>query len=196
VEKIKKRNIFQKTFFRSKAVIRVSRVLRGRHIKLIGQVSKHTGTPLRRFVSLLIKYVPKYLLFIRHMKGALFFRGLRFVHWLHNIYKKIWVTAKKAGRNARQTIVLRKERRHPVFGLVGEENDNDKDNEEWDIDDGDEDTATEDGDEDSDNDATSEDEGLSEEEEEHHQQLSGVIQTSPLDATHHAALRHRAFSEM
>lgn len=130
------------------------------------------------------------------MKGALFFRGLRFVHWLHNIYKKIWVNAKKAGRNARQTIVLRKDRRHPVYELVGEENGNDKDNDEWDIDDGDEDTATEDGDEDSDDDATSEDDELLEEEEEENQHLSGVIQTSPLDASHHAALRHRAFSEM
>ena len=50
VEKMKKRNIFQKTFFRSKAVVRVSRVLRGRHVKLIGRVSKQTGTPLCRII--------------------------------------------------------------------------------------------------------------------------------------------------
>ena len=129
VEKIKKRNIFQKTFFRSKAVVRVSRVLRGRHIKLLGQVSKQTGTPLRRFVTLLIKYVPKYLLFVRHMKGALFVRGLRFVHWLHNMYKKIWVKAKQAGRSAgnsaRQKMKHAREKiymgrgdiRHPIFQL-------------------------------------------------------------------------------
>ncbi|KAL3787858.1 hypothetical protein HJC23_000400 [Cyclotella cryptica] len=202
VEKIKKRNIFQKTFFRSKAVVRVSRVLRGRHIKLIGQVSKHTGTPLRRFVSLLIKYVPKYLLFIRHMKGALFVRGLRFVHWLHNMYKKIWVTAKKAGRNARRKIVLRKERHHPIFELEQEENDNDKENEDWDVDDGDDDdTATEDGDEDSDDDDDDEEEdatseGLSEEEEEENQHISGANRTSHMGAMHSAALRHRSFSEM
>lgn len=126
VEKIKRRNFFQKTFFRSKAVVRVSRVLRGRHIKLIGQVSKQTGTPLRRIVVRLIKYVPKYLLFFRHMKGALFVRGLRFIHWLHNMYKKIWVSAQKAGRNARERIVRRRNKRHPIFDLV-EENDDEKD---------------------------------------------------------------------
>ena len=117
VEKIKKRNFFQKTFFRSKAVVRVSRVLRGRHVKLIGQVSKQTGTPLRRFVALLIKYVPKYLLFFRHMKGALFVRLLRFVHWLHNMYKKIWVSAQNAGRSARKTMSFRGNTRHPIFEL-------------------------------------------------------------------------------
>jgi len=99
VERIKKRNFFQKTFFRSKAVVRVSRVLRGRHIKLFGRVSKQTGTPLRRMVALVIKYLPKYLVFLRNMKGALAVRALRFVHWLHNMYKKIWVKARNAARH-------------------------------------------------------------------------------------------------
>lgn len=94
VEKIKRRNFFQKTFFRSRAVVRVSRVLRGRHIKLFGRVSRQTGTPLRRMVTLIIQYLPKYLVFLRNMKGAMMVRTLRLVHWLHNIYKKIWVKAK------------------------------------------------------------------------------------------------------
>ena len=100
VEKIKRRNIFQKTFFRSKAVIRVSRVLRGRHIKLFGRVSKRSGISLHRLVALVIKYLPKYLLFLRNMKGAMLVRALRLVHWLHNMRKKIWVKA----RNARQSM--------------------------------------------------------------------------------------------
>ena len=95
VEKIKRRNFFQKTFFRSRAVVRVSRVLRGRHVKLFGRVSRHTGTPLRRMVTLIIQYVPKYLVFLRNMRGALMVRSLRLVHWWHNIYKKIWVKAKR-----------------------------------------------------------------------------------------------------
>jgi len=45
-------------------------------------------------VTLIIKYVPKYLVFLQNMKGALVVRFLRLVHWLHNIYKKIWVKAK------------------------------------------------------------------------------------------------------
>lgn len=94
VEKIKRRNFFQKTFFRSRAVVRVSRVLRGRHIKLFGRVSRQTGTPLRRMVTLIIQYLPKYLVFLRNMKAAMMVRSLRLVHWWHNIYKKIWVKAK------------------------------------------------------------------------------------------------------
>jgi len=118
VERIKKRNFFQKTFFRSKAVVRVSRVLRGRHIKLFGRVSKQTGTPLRRMVALVIKYLPKYLVFLRNMKGALVVRALRFVHWLHNMYKKIWVKARNAARHRIG---------HPIFGLLGYRDDQDDD---------------------------------------------------------------------
>jgi hypothetical protein len=43
------------------------------------------------------------------------------------MYKKIWVSAQKAGRNARQSFVRRRARRHPIFDLV-DENDDDKDN--------------------------------------------------------------------
>ena len=94
VEKIKRRNFFQKTFFRSKAVIKVSRVLRGRHIKLFGKASKRSGVSLHKLVALVIRYLPKYLLFLRNMRGALVIRGLRAIHWLHNMYKKIWVKAR------------------------------------------------------------------------------------------------------
>mmetsp|Transcript_3097 Transcript_3097/g.4774 ORF Transcript_3097/g.4774 Transcript_3097/m.4774 type:complete len:816 (+) Transcript_3097:144-2591(+) len=128
VERIKKRNFFQKTFFRSKAVVRVSRVLRGRHIKLFGRVSKQTGTPLRKMVKLAIKYLPKYLVFLRNMKGALVVRALRFVHWLHKLYKKIWVKA----RNARRNLATG----HPILSLI-EPREDDSDSE--DDDDGDDD---------------------------------------------------------
>ncbi|KAL7552656.1 hypothetical protein ACHAWF_016290 [Thalassiosira exigua] len=98
VERIKRRNILQKTFFRSKAVVRVSRVLRGRHIRLFGKVSRQTGTPLRRMVATAVRYVPRYLVFLKNMKGALAVRSLRLVHWLWGIYKKFWVKAKDARR--------------------------------------------------------------------------------------------------
>jgi hypothetical protein len=204
VERIKRRNIFQKTFFRSKAVVRVSRVLRGRHIKLIGQVSKQTGTPLRRFVGLLIKYVPKYLLFIRHMKGALFVRGLRFVHWLHNMYKKIWVSAQHAGRTvARKSISFRRRRRHPIFELAqeeGEENggdDKQMDHEESDTDDGDDETEEDDEDDISTN--FNYDFDISEsmdisEGGDYGQNSSHLYQRSRSENA--AALRRRTFSEM
>ena len=94
--------------------MRVSRVLRGRHIKLFGRVSRQTGTPLRRMVTLIIQYLPKYLVFLRNMKGALMVRSLRLVHWLHNIYKKIWVKA-KSGIYFRRMSTIRN------TGHIGEE---------------------------------------------------------------------------
>ena len=118
VERIKKRNVFQKTFFRSKAVVRVSRVLRGRHIKLFGRVSKHTGTPLSRLVKLVIKYLPKYLVFLRNMKGALVVRALRFVHWLHNMYTKLWVKT----MTARESYIARRAARGSIIDLFGARN--------------------------------------------------------------------------
>ena len=143
VQRIKKRNIFQKTFFRSKAAIRVSRVLRGRHIKLFGQVSKQTGTPLRRMLAMIIKYVPKYLVFLRNMKGALVVRALRFVHWLHNMYKKIWVKAKTKARNT-----LRQKFRHPLFSPLRRPDEHDSDSDS----DSDEDDLHSDDDDDDDDD--------------------------------------------
>lgn len=123
VEKIKKRNFFQKTFFRSKAVVRVSRVLRGRHIKLFGRVSKQTGTPLRRLVALVIKYLPKYLVFLRNMKGALVVRALRFIHWLHNMYKGLWVKARRASQN----LAAGRASKYSLFSLVRTSENNDSD---------------------------------------------------------------------
>jgi len=140
VEKIKRRNIFQKTFFRSKAVIRVSRVLRGRHIKLFGRVSKRSGISLHRLVALVIKYLPKYLLFLRNMKGAMLVRALRLVHWLHNMHKKIWVKA----RNARQIMAA---------GCAFDDDDDD------DVDEDGEDIEDEESDEESESDDEGKDEG-------------------------------------
>ena len=65
-------------------------------------------------------------------------RALRFVHWLHNIYKKIWVKA----RNARQNLAVR----HPLFSPNDADFDSDDDE---DLDD--DDDEEEDVDDDSDN---------------------------------------------
>lgn len=90
VEMQKRRGFFKKVFFRTRAVIRVTRVLRGRHFRLFGKVArqtKHAGVGARRLLRLIIKYLPKYLLFFRHMKGALAVRTLRQVHWVHKVIK-------------------------------------------------------------------------------------------------------------
>jgi len=85
-----RRGFFKKSFFRTRAVVRVTRVLRGRHFRLFGKVARHTkgwGVGARRLLRLLIKYVPKYLLFFRNMKGAIMVRTLRLMHWLHKLIK-------------------------------------------------------------------------------------------------------------
>lgn len=184
VEKIKKRNFFQKTFFRSKAVVRVSRVLRGRHIKLFGRVSKQTGTPLRRLVSLLIKYVPKYLVFMRNMKGALVVRALRFVHWIHNMYKKIWVKAKIARSSyLRRRAARRASRLSLGVGNFGSPNSNGDDS------DSDSDDDSEHGDDEDD------DDGLEGDDESEHSGPVTTFHRAHSEGSPMSTLRRRAFSQ-
>ena len=98
VEKQKRRNIFTKTFFRSKAVVRVTRILRGRHVKLFGRVAKQTktvGVGGQRLLRLIIKYVPKYLLFYRNMRSVLVVRTLRQVHFLRKLWKSFVVSIRR-----------------------------------------------------------------------------------------------------
>ena len=90
IEMQNKRRFFKKYFFRTRAVIRVTRVLRGRHFRLFGKVArrtKHAGVGANRLLRLLIKYVPKYLLFYRNMKGVLMVRMLRQVHWMRKMMR-------------------------------------------------------------------------------------------------------------
>lgn len=92
----KRRGFFVKSFFRTRAVVRVTRLLRGRHFKLFGQVAKqtkHAGVGASRLLHLIIRYVPKYLMFYRNMKGVLVVRVLRQVHWIRKLIKN--VTTKK-----------------------------------------------------------------------------------------------------
>lgn len=87
-----RRGFFKKSFFRSKAVVRVTRHLRGRHFRWFGTVAKHTkhhGVGAQRLLRLIIKYVPKYVMFLRNMKGVVAMRILRFVHWLRRSFKNM-----------------------------------------------------------------------------------------------------------
>jgi hypothetical protein len=86
----KRRHFVKKYFFRTRAVVRVTRVLRGRHLRLFGKVARHTrhaGVGANRLLRLLIKYVPKYFIFYRNMKGVLAVRLLRQVHWMRKILR-------------------------------------------------------------------------------------------------------------
>jgi len=85
-----RRNILTKWIFRSKGVVKVTRFLGKRKyfIKYFGKISKETkklGVGTNRLVRLIIKYLPKYLLFYRNMKGVLLLKTLRQVHYLRKL---------------------------------------------------------------------------------------------------------------
>jgi hypothetical protein len=87
-----RRNIVIKWFFRSKAVIKVTRILRGRHFKAFGMVAKRTksiGYGGHRLLQLIIKYVPKYILFYRNMKCVLILKTLRQIHFVKKIFRNL-----------------------------------------------------------------------------------------------------------
>ena len=93
IEKIKSRGLFKKLFFRTKSAGKVTGKLlpRWRELRQFGALyHKHKGLGgIRRLVVRLIKYLPKYVLFLRHMKGVIAVRFLRQVHWFRKAYYNI-----------------------------------------------------------------------------------------------------------
>jgi len=92
IELQNRRGFFKKSFFRSKAVVRVTAHLRGRHFRWFGTVAKRSkqhGVGAQRLLRLIIKYVPKYNMFLRNMRCVIAMRLLRFVHWFRRSYKNI-----------------------------------------------------------------------------------------------------------
>jgi len=95
IEMQNKRGFFKKSFFRTKAVFRVTRFLRTHHFKWFGEVASHTrkaGVGARSLLRLLIKYVPKYLMFYRNMRAILLLRVLRFIRFVRRVRKGLFVT--------------------------------------------------------------------------------------------------------
>lgn len=87
-----KRGFLQKYFFRSKAVVRVTRHLRGKHFRWFGTVTRYTkqhGVGATRLLRLIIKYIPKYFMFLKNMKGGIVVRGLRQFQWFRRFYNNI-----------------------------------------------------------------------------------------------------------
>jgi hypothetical protein len=89
VEAQKRRGFFQKGFFRTKAVVRVTRWLRLQHVRYLQRVSQHTrraaGIGAARLVRLLIRYAPKYVLFVRKTRGVLAVRLIRQFRWIRQM---------------------------------------------------------------------------------------------------------------
>mmetsp|Transcript_43653 Transcript_43653/g.105289 ORF Transcript_43653/g.105289 Transcript_43653/m.105289 type:complete len:382 (+) Transcript_43653:326-1471(+) len=88
-----RRGPMQKLFFRSRAVVKVIiNRLRARHFRWFGNVAKHTkqhGVGYTRLFRLLIKYLPKYTLFFRNMKGIMAMRVVRQVRWFGRFFASI-----------------------------------------------------------------------------------------------------------
>jgi len=137
VELQNRRGWFRKNWFRSKAVVRVSRILRGRHVKMFGQAvkqTKHVGVGANRMLRLLIKYIPKYLLFFRNMKGVVAVRLLRQIHWFRKLRKRLLeqpsvAASENGGQQQRRTqsrhtgLGELKKGRHEEHNMYNEEDD-------------------------------------------------------------------------
>lgn len=83
-----RRSFWKKLPFRSKAVLHVTRNLRSKHFRWFGTVTRHTkqhGVGAKRLLRIIIKYAPKYVMFLRNMKGIVAMRLLRFVHWIRRL---------------------------------------------------------------------------------------------------------------
>jgi hypothetical protein len=99
IDQQKKRGFFQRQAFRVRNVSRflfhvvTKRLIRPKHVSMFSTVAKHSkragigGPP--RLLRLIIKYVPKYILFLRKMKGLVALRVLRQFHWFQKVWKNI-----------------------------------------------------------------------------------------------------------
>ena len=103
------RGVWKKTFFRSKGVLKVTRVLRGRHFKLLSKISSRTakfGVGTSRIVKGLIKYLPKYIQFVKRMKFVLPVRTVRAFHSWYKMFKN-FVAVQRTRFGARRRGVAR-----------------------------------------------------------------------------------------
>merc|ERR1712238_91943 len=79
-----------------KATVKVTRILRGRHFKIFGRVvnnTKKVGVGGRRLLALIIKYLPKYILFYRNMKAVLILKVLRQIHFGRKVARSMTKTS-------------------------------------------------------------------------------------------------------
>jgi hypothetical protein len=94
VEMQKRRNIVQKVGRRSKVVLKIGRMLRGRHIRWFQHATRWTkrvvGYDGRRLLVLIIKYIPKYFTFVKNMRAVLAIRLLRQIHWLRKVMSHLY----------------------------------------------------------------------------------------------------------
>ncbi|GMI12222.1 hypothetical protein TrVE_jg10480 [Triparma verrucosa] len=98
IEMQNNRSFITKSFFRTKGILKVTRVLRSRHFKIVSSISRRTskiGYTSRRIVKGLIRYAPKYVQFLRNMKLVLPVRLLRGWHVCRRVGKDLWVKSQR-----------------------------------------------------------------------------------------------------
>ena len=137
IDRIKSRKFFQRWFFRTKAVSKVTGKLlqRWSTVRQCATVyTKHKGPAgMRRLIRRLIKYLPKYVLFLKHMKGVVAVRLLRQVHWFRNLYGNL--LRLNSSVDQQQTLQLHK----PGDGDHDDDGDDDNDDETYSLTFGDDD---------------------------------------------------------
>lgn len=94
-----RRGFFRKSLFRSQAFLKISKRIRKWHFRWFRNVAKHSKQPRQRLLRLIIKYVPKYMLFLRNMKAIIVIRILRFVHWSRRSIKNIETSSVDSTKN-------------------------------------------------------------------------------------------------
>jgi hypothetical protein len=95
IQRLKQRGRIQKLLSRYKAITRVTTKLIHRWT-MIRQVSvvyrRQMGIGgVARLIRVLIRYIPKYILFLRNMKAVVAVRILRQWHWMRKVYYNIFV---------------------------------------------------------------------------------------------------------
>ncbi|GMH52049.1 hypothetical protein TrRE_jg3958 [Triparma retinervis] len=111
-----------KSFFRTKGVVKVTRVLRGRHFKLFGQLSrktKHIGMGSSKLLKSLIKYLPKYIMFLRRMKIIIPLRLARGYHVIRKLAKDFFIWGGQVKREVGGRVRVRRERLRVAVREVG-----------------------------------------------------------------------------
>jgi hypothetical protein len=108
IEAQKRRGWWQKLQLRSKAVARVtSRLLRHKFVRtwarpVLYHSKRVVGISVVTTIRKCIYFIPKYLQFVRNMKGVIALRLLRQVHWIRNVYLSWWNATRTAAAAARQ----------------------------------------------------------------------------------------------
>jgi len=116
------RGFFSKSFFRTKGVVKVTRVLRGRHFKLFGKLSrktKHVGFGASKLLKSLIKYLPKYIMFMRRMKIIIPLRIARGYHVMRKLAKDFFIWGGQVKRDVGGRVRNRRERIRESIRDVG-----------------------------------------------------------------------------